>query len=158
MKNANDALLNTEKHSDFVTLMIENQLFGIPVLQVQDVLRDVRVTRVPLAPAEIAGNLNLRGRIVTAIDMRGRLGMKPREASEKYMNVVVEQKGELFSLIVDRVGEVLSLPDSNFERNPPTLDRHLRDVSKGIYQLDNRLLVILDIAALLAVFEKAEAA
>ncbi len=158
MKNANDDLLKVEKHSDFVTLMIENQLFGIPVLQVQDVLRDVRVTRVPLSPPEIAGNLNLRGRIVTAIDMRRRLSMTPRGADEKFMNVVVEQKNELYSLIVDRVGEVLSLPDANFERNPPTLDRNLREVSRGIYQLDNRLLVILDIPALLAVFEKTEAA
>jgi purine-binding chemotaxis protein CheW len=147
-----------EKRSEFVTLMMEDQLFGIPVLQVQDVIRDVRVTRVPLSPPEIAGNLNLRGRIVVAIDMRRRLSMKPRAADAKFMNVVVESKGELYSLIVDRVGEVLSLADSRFERNPPTLARHLRDISKGIFQLDERLLVILDVSALLAVLEKSEAA
>lgn len=151
---AEKELLSAEKKSDFVTLTIEGQMFGIPVLQVQDVLASVRITRVPLAPPEIAGNLNLRGRIVVAIDMRRRLGMGNRDPKAKFMNIVVEQKAELYSLIVDAVGEVLSLPDSNFEANPPTMAKHLRDVSKGIFQLDNRLLVILDITALLQSVQK----
>lgn len=136
--------------SDYVTLTLDGQYFGIPVLQVQDILSTVRITKVPLAPPEIVGSLNLRGRVVTAIDMRRRLGVDPRPAGQgKSMNIVVEHKNELYSLIVDSVGEVLSLPDDNFESNPPTLKKHLREISKGIFQLENRLLIIIDVPALL---------
>lgn len=135
--------------SDFVTLMLDGQYFGIPVLQVQDILSSVQITRVPLAPPEIIGNLNLRGRIVTAIDMRKRLGLGPNQSGVSPMNIVVEHKNELYSLIVDSVGEVLSLPNDDFEKNPPTLEKHLREISKGIYQLDNQLLIIVDVATLL---------
>lgn len=143
-----------EKKSDFVTLSVDGQMFGIPVLQVQDVLNTVRITRVPLAPREVAGNLNLRGRIVTAIDMRACLNMTPRASSAKSMNIVVEYKTELYSLVVDSVGEVLSLADNAFEQNPPTLARHLRDVSRGIFQLNDQLLIILDITTLLQGLQK----
>jgi purine-binding chemotaxis protein CheW len=149
MPNNRDEHNQIEKKSDFVTLSVDGQMFGIPVLQVQDVLNAVKITRVPLAPREIAGNLNLRGRIVTAIDVRQCLGMTPCVSTAKAMNIVVEQKSELYSLVVDRVGEVLSLADSAFEPNPPTLARHLRDVSRGIFQLNEKLLIILDITALL---------
>jgi purine-binding chemotaxis protein CheW len=135
--------------SDFVTLMLDGQYFGIPVLQVQDILSSVQITKVPLAPPEVTGSLNLRGRIVTAVDMRKRLGVGPNTAQTSSMNVVVEHKNELYSLIVDSVGEVLSLPNDEFEKNPPTLEKHLRDISKGIYQLDNQLLIIIDVATLL---------
>src|SRR5271168_2781875 len=94
---------------DFVSVTILDQMFGIPVLQVQDVLGPQRITRIPLAPAEVAGSLNLRGRIVTAIDLRTRLGLPKRAAGEKSMSVVVDQDGEAYSLLVDNVGEVLSL-------------------------------------------------
>lgn len=140
--------------SDYVTLTIDHQLFGIPVLQVQDILSTVQITRVPLAPPEIAGSLNLRGRIVTAFDMRKRLELDPVPAGTKMMNVVVEHKNELYSLIVDRVGEVLSLQDDAFETNPPTMDKHLREISKGIFQLDKQLLIIVDIATLLNVQQR----
>src|SRR3546814_17937554 len=86
-------------------MTIADQLFGIPVLQVQDVLGQQRITRIPLAPPEIAGPLNLRGRIVTAIDVRLRLGLGPRERSDKDMSIVVDYRGELYSLMVDQVGE-----------------------------------------------------
>lgn len=134
---------------DFVTMFIEGQLFGIPVLTVQDVLGAQKITRIPLAPPEVAGSLNLRGRIVTAIDVRKRLRLKARPDSEKGMSVVVEMTGELYSLMVDSVGEVLSLPGAAFERNPPTLDPLWRDFSAGIYRLDGKLLVVLDVPRLL---------
>jgi len=140
---------STETTKDYVTMYIENQLFGIPVLTVQDVLGPQKITRIPLAPREVAGSLNLRGRIVTAIDVRLRLGLPPRSASEKGMSVVVDQGGELYSLMVDQVGEVLSLPNAKFERNPPTLDPLWRDFSLGIYRLDGKLLVVLDVGTLL---------
>jgi len=143
------AEVSTETTKDYVTMYIENQLFGIPVLTVQDVLGPQKITRIPLAPREVAGSLNLRGRIVTAIDVRLRLGLPPRPANERGMSVVVDQGGELYSLMVDQVGEVLSLPNAKFERNPPILDPLWRDFSQGIYRLEGKLLVVLDVATLL---------
>lgn len=138
---------------EYVTMMISGQLFGIPVLQVQDVLGAQKITRVPLAPREVAGSLNLRGRIVTAIDVRTRLDLPRREADQKNMSVVVEYGGELYSLLVDQVGEVLSLPNSDYEKSPVTLDERWREVSDGIYRLSGSLLIVLDVKRLLRVEE-----
>lgn len=135
--------------SDFLTIMIADQIFGIPVLQVQDVLGEQKVTRIPLARPEVAGSLNLRGRIVTAIDVRCRLNLPPREDKQKEMSVVVEHDGELYSLIIDEVGDVMTLHDTDFENNPATLDPLWRSVSAGIYRLDQQLLVVLDVPKLL---------
>ncbi len=140
-----DAFADTE---DFVTFIIADQLFGIPVLKVQDVLSSHNITRIPLAPPEIAGSLNLRGRIVTAMDVRLRLGLPPRDHKVS-MSIVAEHEGELYSLMVDSVGEVLALKGSAWERNPPTLDPKFRDYSLGIYRLDDQLLVVLDVNRLL---------
>ena len=144
--------------SDFVSIVIGGQLFGIPVLQVQDVLGPQRITRIPLAPPEVAGSLNLRGRIVTAIDIRTRLGLPELEDGKKRMSVVVDHGGELYSLMVDSVGEVLSLTEASFERNPATLDPRWREVSAGIYRLDSTLLVVLDVSRLLLLSAHSEAA
>ena len=133
----------------FVTMTIAGQLFGISVLQVQDVLGPQRLTKVPLAPAEVAGSLNLRGRIVTAIDVRTRLGMPPRPEGMTGMSVVVDLGGELYSLLIDQVGEVLTMDKENFEANPPTLDPRWREVSRGIYRLKEQLMVVIDINQLL---------
>ena len=150
-------LASTEDHEEFVTMFIEGQMFGIPVLMVQDVLGPQKITRIPLSPPEVAGSLNLRGRIVTAIDVRMRLRL-PRAKDEhaQGMSVVVDMRGELYSLRVDSVGEVLSLPAAKFERNPPTLDPLWREFSSGIYRLQDKLLVILDVPRLLD-FTKSEA-
>ncbi|MEQ9608976.1 MAG: chemotaxis protein CheW [Kiloniellaceae bacterium] len=142
---AADTVADTE---DFVTFIIAEQLFGIPVLKVQDVLSSHNITRIPLAPPEIAGSLNLRGRIVTAMDVRLRLGL-PRREETTTMSIVAEHDGELYSLMVDSVGEVLALKGSDWERNPPTLEPKFRDYSKGIYRLDHKLLVVLDVNKLL---------
>ena len=139
-----------EGSKDFVTIRLAGQLLGIPVLLVQDVIRLQNMTRVPLAPPWVAGVLNLRGRIVTAIDLRERLGMTRRREGEKAaMSVVVDFKGESYSLIIDAVGEVLSLPDGLYEKNPVTLDLCWREVSDGIYRLDDELLVVLDVRRVL---------
>lgn len=134
---------------DFVTLTIADQLFGIPVLQVRDVLGAQRITRVQLAPPEVAGSLNLRGHIVTAIDMRTRLGLPPRPEGSSGMSIVVELKSELYSLLVDRVGEVLTVPSVDFERHPATIDARWRNVSSGVFRLKSSLLIKLDIVRLL---------
>jgi purine-binding chemotaxis protein CheW len=143
---------------DFVTMTIHDQLFGIPVLTVQDVLGPQKITRIPLASPEVTGSLNLRGRIVTAIDVRKRLGLPVVEGDSKGMSVVVDFNGELYSLIIDSVGEVLSLPADCFERNPATLDSAWREVSGGVFRLKDKLLVVLDVARLLAFNKRAEAA
>lgn len=142
---------------DFLTFTIVEQLFGIPVLKVQDVLSSYRITRIPLAPPEIKGSLNLRGRVVTAIDMRARLGLPVRAAEAEAMSIVVENEGELYSLVVDSVGEVLGLSTGLFERNPPTLDSSFRAFSDGIYRLDDKLLVVLNVTRLLN-YDRASAA
>ena len=134
---------------EFVTFTIAGQLFGIPVLQVQDVLSSYHITPIPLAPPEITGSLNLRGRVITAIDVRIRLSLPGRDADADSMSIVAENEGELYSLMVDAVGEVLALSPSAFERNLPTLDPKFRAFSAGIYRLDGQLLVVLDVDRLL---------
>jgi len=133
----------------FVTMTVANQIFGIPVLKVQDVLGSQRIAHVPLAPPGVLGSLNLRGRIVTAVDVRTRLGLPPLADNKQSMSVVVDHEGELYSLVVDKVGEVMSLTASDFERNPSTLDPRWQEVSDGIYRLQGTLLVVLDVSRLL---------
>jgi purine-binding chemotaxis protein CheW len=147
-----DAVTDETDHV-FVTLTVADQLCGVPVLAVRDILGEHKITRIPLAPREIAGSLNLRGRIVTAIDLRERLRLAPAPADQPRMSVVAEQSGELYALLVDQVSEVMSLKASAFERNPPTLPPTWAQFSTGIYRLDGRLLVVLDISKLLALGE-----
>ena len=147
-----------EENHEFVSITVADQLFGIRVLQVQDVLGPQRITRIPLAPLEVAGSLNLRGRIVTAIDLRTRLRLPPLPEGQSGMSVVVDHGGELYSIMVDAVGEVLSLNAGMAERNPATLDPIWRDVSGGIYRLDESLLIVLDVARVLDFSARTEAA
>jgi purine-binding chemotaxis protein CheW len=144
--------------TEFVTFTIAGQMFGLPIARVQDVFKPARITRVPLAGAEIAGVLNLRGRIVTAIDMRHRLEVKRREAGDALMAIGIEAKGESFGLLVDAVGEVLKLPEADREPNPINLDRKLAALSAGVYRLDGHLLVVLDIDRVLDLRAEAAAA
>lgn len=135
---------------DYLTIIIAGQRFGIPILQVQDVLKDQKVTRIPLAPPEVAGSLNLRGRIVTAIDVRKKLGVSnDSRPAESAMSVVVEHNHELYSLIIDDVGDVMTLENTLFEKNPGTLDPGWKDISVGIFQLKGELLVVMDVPKLL---------
>lgn len=150
MSNAALAAAGLDDDKDqFVTVSIAGQMFGIPVLAVHDVLTAQRMTPIPLAPREVAGALNLRGRIVTAINVRRALGLPALEDESSNMYVVVENKEDLYSLVVDSVGEVMDLPSSAFEDTPTTLDPHWRAVAGGIYRLDGQLLVLLDVSRLL---------
>ena len=136
----------------FLTLTVAGQLCGVPVLAVRDILASQAITRVPLAPREVAGSLNLRGRIVTAIDLRRRLGLPPRETERGApMSVVVDQGGELYSLLSDSVGEVVPLPAEGLAGNPPTLDSVWREVSRGVHRQGDRLLIMLDVDRILAI-------
>ncbi len=131
--------------TEFVTFTIAGQLFGLPIARVHDVFKPSRITRVPLAGAEVAGVLNLRGRIVTAVELRGRLGCAARDGGRVPMAIGIELRGESFGLLVDVVGEVLKLPAGELEPNPINLDRNLARLSAGVFRLDGCLLVILDI-------------
>ena len=138
-----------EHVTEYVTVLIGEQLFGLPISRVQDVFMPDRLTRVPLSSPEIAGVLNLRGRIVTAIDMRRRLGMGPRTDGRPSMAVGIELKGESYGLLIDTVGEVLKLADNTREPNPVNLDQHLARVSAGVHRLEGQLMVILDVERVL---------
>lgn len=132
-----------------VTMRIDSQLFGIPVLHVRDVLREQRIAPIPLTPPEIAGSINLRGRIVTVINLRKRLGLPDAESKKPQIFVVVEHKGEYYSLLVDSVGEVLTIPSTQIEKPPGNLASNWRDISSGVSRLQGELLMVADTAALL---------
>ena len=143
---------------EYVTAMIGGQLFGLPILRVQDVFVPERLTRVPLAPPEVAGVLNLRGRIVTLIDMRRSLGLEVRKGEGQPMAIGVERAGESDGLLIDSVGEVLKLDDAAREANPINLDPRLARVSAGIHRLDGQLLMVVDVDRVLEAGGKAMAA
>jgi len=133
------------KLTEYVTFTAAGQLFGLPIERVQDVFKPSHMTRVPLAGPEIAGVLNLRGRIVTAIHLCNRLGLpSPADAAEA-MAIGIETGAESFGLLVDAVGEVLKLSDREREAIPINLDRKLQRVAAGVFRLDGQLLVVLDV-------------
>ncbi len=150
LQSIHQTLPSISQTNELLTVMLDQQIFGIPILQVQDVLGTQTVTHIPLAPPEIVGSLNLRGRIVTAIDMRKRLGLSQRPENVTGVSIVVEYEGELYSLIFDKVGDVMNLNIGDFESNPSTLDPYFRAVSDGIYRLSGQLLVVLDVPKLLS--------
>jgi purine-binding chemotaxis protein CheW len=137
--------------TEYVTAMIGGQLFGLPISRVQDVFMPERLTRVPLASNDIAGVLNLRGRIVTAIDMRARLGLPKIEDGRPPMAIGVDHRGESYGLLIDSIGEVMKLSDDSREMNPVNLDRGMERVAGGIHRLDGQLMVVLDIDRVLEI-------
>lgn len=147
--------LKTENSTDqsaeeYITVMIANQLFGLRILEVQDVFMPSTITVVPLASQDVAGVLNLRGRIVTAIDMRKRLGLPEKQPGTLSMAVGIECKGESYGLIIDKVGEVHRLSADTFEPNPANLDPRWSAISAGIHRLEGSLMVVIDVDKVLA--------
>jgi purine-binding chemotaxis protein CheW len=137
----NDATNLTE----YVTFTTAGQLFGLPIERVQDVFKPARMTRVPMAGPEIAGVLNLRGRIVTVINLGKRLDLAPQGDASATMAIGIEFGSESFGLLVDAIGEVLKLSDSDREATPVNLERKLARVAAGVFRLDGQLLVALDV-------------
>lgn len=135
--------------TQYVTVYIADQLFGLPISRVHDVFMPDAMTPVPLSAKEIAGVLNLRGRIVTAIDMRWKLDLPPAEAGLNRMAVGIDYRGESYGLIIDKVGEVLNLPMAEREPNPVNLDPRWAAISAGVHRLEGRLMVILDVDSVL---------
>ncbi len=129
----------------FATFEVDEQLFGVDVATVQEVLRFHEYTPVPLTQAAVRGLFNLRGQVITAIDLRVQLGLPPRDMSGSAMNVVVRVNDEPVSLLVDRIGEVIELDDSAMEPPPDTLAGAYREIVIGTIKLDDRLLLVLDV-------------
>jgi purine-binding chemotaxis protein CheW len=145
--NANAGIIPAAVQTrEFVTMRIGSQRFGISVMAVQDVIRKHHITPIPHAPHIVAGALNLRGRIVTAIDVRKRLALETYPEPETLMKIVVEYQHELYALMVDSVGDVLPLSLASIEKVPSNLNDAWKQVAAGVYKLDKELLVILDIA------------
>jgi purine-binding chemotaxis protein CheW len=128
----------------FTTFYVDRMLFGVEVMKVQEVLRSQNSTRVPLSPEVVSGLINLRGQIVTSIDMRRRLNLALRAPDAIPMNIVVRSGDEAVSLLVDEIGDVLQVEASRFERKLHNIDPAVRDLIVGVYKLDDRLLLVLD--------------
>lgn len=135
--------------SQLCTFRLGDLLFGVEVEYVQEVIRYQEMTAVPLAPRYIRGLINLRGQIVTAIDMRVRLGL-PEATDSLPMNVVIRSGDGVVSLLVDEIGDVLQPDISTFERVPETVEPGLREILNGIHKLDKSLLLLVDVEKLMA--------
>jgi purine-binding chemotaxis protein CheW len=133
-----------DEGQQFCTFHLGSLYLGIEVLQVQEVIRPQEMTRVPLAPRAVTGLINLRGQIVTAIDLRRRLGLADRPAGTEAMNVVVQTDEGAVSLMVDEIGDVLEVTAEAFEAPPETLPAEARGLSRGVYKLRDGLLLVLD--------------
>ncbi len=157
MTNASHEI-GAETRQGFVTVTTAGHLFGFRLERVRDVFVPRGLARVPLAPPEIVGVLNLRGRIVTAIDLRARLGLKPRDDGVRPLAVGIERHGELYGIVVDQVDDVLHLDRSSFEPNPVNLDRRWSCVCAGVHRLDHGLLIVLDVDKVLDLSQGREAA
>jgi purine-binding chemotaxis protein CheW len=142
---------------EFVTVTIGGQMFGLPIGRVHDVFAADNLARVPMAPPEIAGVLNLRGRIVTAIDMRRLLDLPPRPEQSEQMAVGIEYRGESYGLLIDEVGEVLKFPAAQQDAVPINLDPRWGRIAAGVLRLDGKLMIVLDVDRVLDV-RPAEAA
>jgi chemotaxis signal transduction protein/truncated hemoglobin YjbI len=144
----------TEDHSvvrtgdeQLVTMKIDDQLFGLPILSAQDIVETHSITQVPMAPSAVAGVMNLRGRIVTVINLRRILGQEDNYRSR--MGVTVEHDGDLYTILVDAIGEVMSVANADLQPVPTTLDSELKSLCSGIYRLETGLLALLDIDRIL---------
>lgn len=144
--------------TDLVTVTVAGQLLGLPIDQVHDVFVPTDMTPVPLAPPEVAGLLNLRGRVVTAVSLRRRMGLSDAREGTRVMAVGIERRGESYGLLVDEVGEVMRLDPRAMQPNPVHLERRWAVLSRGVFQLDGRLLLALDVDAALAFDKDSETA
>jgi purine-binding chemotaxis protein CheW len=128
----------------FCSLVCGGHLFAVPVEKVQEVIAQQPMTRVPLAPSVVSGLINLRGQIVTALDLRTRLGFPPREDNEPPMNVVIQSGSGTVSLLVDAIGDVVDADPAQYEMPPQTLTGQAKQLIKGVYKTDGKLLLELD--------------
>src|ERR1700732_2663244 len=131
--------------SQFCTFYLDKLLFGVELKVVQEVIRSLDMTQVHLAPRVVKGLINLRGQIVTAVDLREQLELEPRPADVLVMNVVVRSEDGAVSLLVDEIGDVVEAEDTTFERPPETLRGTVREMIVGVHKLNHALMHVLDI-------------
>jgi purine-binding chemotaxis protein CheW len=131
--------------SQFCTFYLDKLLFGVELKGVQEVIRSLEMTRVPLAPDVVSGLINLRGQIVTAVDLRRRLELEPAPPGARPMNVVVRSEDGSVSLLVDEIGDVVEVEEDSFEPPPETLRGSIRTMILGVHKLNDRLMHVLDI-------------
>jgi purine-binding chemotaxis protein CheW len=134
-----------ESEKQLCTFYVDDLFLGVDVIHVQEVILYQEMTRVLLAPGHISGLINLRGQIVTAIDLRKRLNMEPRQADQLPMNVIVRDGENAVSLLVDKIGDVITVSDDTFEMPPATMRRDNRGLIQGAYKLPSQLLLVLDV-------------
>jgi purine-binding chemotaxis protein CheW len=147
-----------EKTSQFCTFYLDKLLFGVELKGVQEVIRSLDMTNVPLAPGVVSGLINLRGQIVTAVNLRLRLALEPALPGALAMNVVVRSEDGAVSLLVDEIGDVVEVEESSFEAPPETLRGSVRTMILGVHKLDERLMHVLDIEKACQMAEVAETA
>ena len=135
----------------FCTMVVDDQLFGVDVVQVQEIIGEQHITPVPLGPPTAVGLLNLRGEIVPAISLRTALGLAPLAEGQPCKHVVMRRASGLASIVVDSIGDVVDVDESSFEPAPDTLSGRARELVKGVHKLERRLLLELDVARALAV-------
>ncbi len=136
----------------FCTFQLDELLFGIDVLNVQEVILPQEMTQVPLAPQLISGLINLRGQVVTAIDLGIWLGCKNDVSDPARMSVVIHTDEDIVSFLVDSIGDVLEPDESTFEPAPQTLDENVRELTTGVYKLDGQLLLVMDVQRTIELF------
>ena len=144
--------------SQFCTFYLDKLLFGVELKGVQEVIRSLEMTKVPLAPSVVSGLINLRGQIVTAVDLRRRLGLPPDTSGARPMNVVVRSEDGAVSLLVDEIGDVVEVEEDSFESPPETLRGSVRSMILGVHKLKDRLLHVLDIEKACQMTDAADAA
>ena len=133
-----------EQRNQFCTFYLDKLMFGVKLKQVQEVIRYLELTEIPLAPGVVSGLLNLRGQIVTAVDLRRRLKLPNRPLNILPMNVVIRTADDVVSLLVDEIGDVVEVDEESFERPPETLHGRVREVILGVHKLEQRLMHVLD--------------
>jgi len=138
-----------ESVRQILTTTVGNQVFGMPVLSIQDILQPRNVAHVPKAPADVAGLINLRGRIVTVIDLRHWLSFPVNKAHEQ-MHIVVEHEGELYSFLVDSVGDVVPVEEDDIESVPPNLPQQWRKISTNVLRAEGKLILVVDVSVLIS--------
>ncbi len=144
-------MADTNHSRQFSTFFLDGLYLGVEVLKVQELIRYQEMTRIPLAPPMIRGLINLRGQIVTAVDLRSRFDMPARDAEQVPMNVVVRTDDGAISLLVDEIGDVVEVQEEQFERAPETLKGRANDLVTGVYKMQERLLLVLDVEKAIAV-------
>jgi purine-binding chemotaxis protein CheW len=140
-----DGALNMSSTKQLCTFLLDDKLFGVAVDRVREVLRYQEMARIPLSPSVVTGLMNLRGQIVTAIDLRRRLGLQERPASSFPVNVIVQSDDAAVSLLVDEIGDVIEVTDDTFESPPDLLDGVSRELISGVHKLPDRLLMLLNV-------------